>query len=300
MVGEAVGSVEAVWRYPVKSMQGETVERCSVLEGGVVGDRAFALFDEETGKLASAKSPRMWPNLLDFSAAFVESPVAGQPLPAVRITTPSGRIVETDDPAVADVLAEETGRRVRLVTSNPEGALLEQYLPPVEGADPSGADLYRDVLNDVFGTGSLYDAAPLHLVATATLDRLGELSTESRFDVRRFRPNLVVRTEGPSRFVEHEWEKQTLLVGSAQIRVTFATLRCVMTTRPQGDLPQDLEVLRTATRHNRRQVLSLGRYPCVGVYGLVTRPGPVGVGDAVRLSDESGAAAVRSANPPSP
>ena len=65
-----LGRVVALWRYPVKSMQGEALNRALLDERGILGDRALALLDVETGKVASAKSPRMWPNLLDFHATF--------------------------------------------------------------------------------------------------------------------------------------------------------------------------------------------------------------------------------------
>lgn len=283
-VFERVGSVAGLWRYPVKSMLGEPVDESAVTEAGLVGDRAFALLDIETGKIASAKSPRVWPNLLDFAASFVAPPSLDRPLPPVRIELPSGKAVHTDDPAVDDVLSEATGRRVRLVSSNPSGATFEMYVPPVEGADPEGGDLYRDVPNDIFGTGSLYDAAPVHVVTAVTLDRLGELSAEGPVDVRRFRPNILVALDDDTpRFAENDWVKRAATFGEVAVRITMPTLRCVMTTRPQRDLPQDLGVLRTAAAHNRLEVLGLGRFPCVGAYGLVVRPGTVHGGDAVGI-----------------
>jgi uncharacterized protein YcbX len=280
-----VGRVADIWRYPVKSMQGETLEASEVIETGLLGDRAFALLDIETGKVASAKSPRMWPNLLDFSVSFVEPPSVGKPLPAVRIETPDGETVSTADPDVDEILSLAVGRTVRLVSSNPPGGVFEQYVPPVEGADAEGSDFYREAPNDVFGTGSLYDAAPLHLFTTATVERLHQLYPEGRFDVRRFRPNVVIGTDDiEPQFVENDWLKSRLLIGEAGIRVTIPTMRCVMTTRPQRDLPQDLGILRTAAKHNRLDVLTLGTFPCVGVYCLVFRPGSIRVGDVVHLT----------------
>lgn len=283
--GWPVGRVGAVWRYPIKSMQGEMLEESEVADTGLLGDRAFALYDEETGKVASAKSPRLWPNLLGFSASFVERPSAGGPLPPVRIETPADEAFLTTDPDADERLSRAVGRKVRLASSTPAGTTFEQYVPPVDGADAEGVDFYREVPNDIFGTGSLHDAAPVHLLTTATLERLRQLYPEGRFEVRRFRPNIVVETDGigPG-FVENDWVKRHLVVGAVEIRVTMATLRCVMTTRPQGDLPQDLGILRTAAQHNRLPVLKLGKYPCVGVYGLVLGPGSIRVGDVAALA----------------
>jgi uncharacterized protein YcbX len=281
-----LGQVVALWRYPVKSMQGEALNRALLGERGILGDRALAVLDVETGKVASAKSPRMWPNLLDFHATFVEPPRAHEPLPPVRITLPGGEYVRSDDPIAEDLLSEATGRRVRLISSNPKGATYDYYVPDIEGVDPRGRDLYVDTANDMFGTGSLHDASPIHLLTTSTLNRLHQLYPDGRFDVRRFRPNLVIEsTEDRIGFVENAWLKRELSVGNALIRITFPMNRCVMTTLPQADLPHDPGILRTIAVNNRLQVLSIGKLPCVGVSGLVKRAGMIRRGDTVAFAD---------------
>src|SRR5205823_7164005 len=82
---EPVGTIRALWRYPVKSMLGEELDAVDLSEGGVVGDRAYALRDRETGKVASAKHPKLWPNLLACRAAFVDATRPDDELPPVRI-----------------------------------------------------------------------------------------------------------------------------------------------------------------------------------------------------------------------
>lgn len=284
-----LGQVSEIWRYPVKSMQGEPLGEAAVLDTGVIGDRALALRDVETGQIASAKSPRLWPDLLDFQAAFVDDPQPGSSLPAVRITLPDGDTVRSDDADVEVALSQATGRTVTLVSSNPAGETYEQYLPDIDGADPRGADVYTRSPNDVFGTGSLHDAAPLHLITTASLDQLGALHPEGRPPVRRFRPNVVVATEdGLTGFAEDGWLKEEVALGDVSMRVTLPMGRCVMITRPQPGLAKDAELLRTVTRHNRQQVLDIGRLPCVGVAGLVEQAGVVRCGDQVVLHDRRG------------
>src|SRR5438045_1674618 len=91
-----VGRVVGIWRYPVKSMQGEELNATALTERGVLGDRALALIDAETGKVASAKNPRRWPTLFDFRAAYVEPPREGMPLPPIRITFPDGASLLAD------------------------------------------------------------------------------------------------------------------------------------------------------------------------------------------------------------
>ena len=281
-----LGRVVALWRYPVKSMQGELLNASPVGERGLLGDRALALLDVETGKVASAKSPRMWPNLLDFCAAFVEPPRVGEPLPPIRITLPDGQHIRSDDPTAEEVLSRATGRAVRLISSNPSGAKYEFYVPDVEGANPGGRDFYTEYPNDIFGTGSLHDTAPIHLLTTATLSQLSELYPDGRFEVRRFRPNIVVAPAADGRgFAENNWLKRGLRIGTTTLRVTIPMARCVMTTLPQVDLPRDLGILRTAAVHNRLQIQTSGQFPCVGVCGLVRSSGTVRRGDTVAFVD---------------
>ena len=278
------GYIAELWRFPVKSMQGESVQTSEVQGTGLIGDRALALWDVQTGKIASAKSPRMWPDLLEFHAAFVEPPQPGQPPPAVRITLPDGGDVRSDDPDVEQVLSYATGRAVELISSSPAGATFEHYLPDIDDADPRGADTYTESPNDIFGTGSLHDAAPIHLITTATLDHLSELYPQGQFDVRRFRPNIVVATdEALTGFVENDWVKNELMLGDVCVRLTAPMARCVMITLQQPHLSQDVEILRTVTKHNRPPVLSMGHLPSVGAGGLVKQAGVARLGDPVAL-----------------
>ena len=88
-----VGAVAELWRFPVKSMQGEQLQEVTVTERGGWGDRAYALIDTATGKVASAKSVKLFPDLLACRAAFVEPPRAHRDVPPVRIALPNGRAV---------------------------------------------------------------------------------------------------------------------------------------------------------------------------------------------------------------
>ena len=118
----------------------------------------------------------------------------------------------------------------------------------------------------------------MHLLTTATLDRLRVLYPQGRFEVRRFRPNIVVETaNGEKDFVENAWIGQVLAIGDAiRLSITGPCPRCVMTTLPQGDLPKDAGILRTAAQHNRANV---------GVYASVLQGGTVRRGDSVRLEE---------------
>jgi uncharacterized protein YcbX len=239
----AVGSVVSLWRYPVKSMLGEELTSADLTERGVLGDRAHALVDRADGQVASAKDTRKWPGLFDLRAAFVEPPRVGASLPPVRIALADGTIVSTDQPEHHALLSRALGREVRL-----------------ERAE-----------------GTFFDAAMIHLLTRATLDKLHELYPAGRFEVPRFRPNLVVDTGDDARgFVEESWVGRTIAVGEeVLLRITGPCSRCVMTTLPQTDLPRDPGILRAAAQHNHGNV---------GVYASVIRPGQVRRGDLVRLA----------------
>jgi uncharacterized protein YcbX len=274
MPNETQGSVLSLWRYPVKSMLGEELGAIDVTERGLLGDRAYALVDNADGKAATAKNPRKWPTLFGFRASFIEPPRPGTSVPPVRITLPDGTTVTSQQPDLNQVLSKALGRTVTL---NPVGrgsagtVNAEEYWPDMEGLD------HRDTVTDFpIPEGTFFDCAMVHLLTTATLDRLHQLYPQGRFEVPRFRPNIVVvpASEGKD-FVENAWVGHTLVIGDdVRLSITGPCVRCVMTTLAQGDLPRDPGILRTAAQHNKVSV---------GVYATVERGGAVRRGDAVRL-----------------
>ncbi len=115
-VAGLVGSVGALWRYPVKSMMGERVETVVVTERGILGDRAYALVDGSTGKLASAKNPRKWGFLLTCKARFAEPVESDETMPPALITLPDGVCLRTNRPETAKILSELLGREVSIAS----------------------------------------------------------------------------------------------------------------------------------------------------------------------------------------
>jgi uncharacterized protein YcbX len=266
-----VGFVVSLWRYPVKSMMGEELNASYVTERGLLGDRTRALVDQATGRVASAKNPRKWGKLFDFRASFVDPPKPGEPLPEVRISLPDGRSVGSEQPGADGMLSEALGAQVRLMTASMEKPSYEEYWPDIEGL------ANRDKVTENFMPArTFFDGASVHLLTTATTDRLSELYPEGRFEARRFRPNLVVEpSQHVKDFVENGWVGRTLRVGEeVRLKVSRPCGRCVMTTLAQGDLPRDLGVLRTAAQHNKVRV---------GVYASVERGGNVKRADSVWL-----------------
>ena len=266
-----VGSVVSLWRYPVKSMMGEELGASHVTERGLFGDRAYALMDPSTGKVASAKNPRKWPNLFDFRAAYAVTPRPGEKIPPVRITVPEGTMVTSEQSDIDQTLSASLGHEVTLVTSAPKTPTLEEYWPDLEGLDH-----FDTVTDEEMPAETFFDLAVVHLLTTATINRLRELYPEGRFEVRRFRPNIVVEpASGETTFVENSWVGRTLNLGDeVSLRITGPCPRCVMTTLSQGDLPKDVGILRTVAQHNQANV---------GVYATVLKGGKIRRGDPVRL-----------------
>jgi uncharacterized protein YcbX len=291
MSNEVVGSVVSLWRYPVKSMSGEELNGSDVTERGLIGDRAYALIDRETGKLASAKHPRKWARLMDFGATFVEPPRLGCPTPPVRVTFPNGSSVASTEAGLDRRFSEALGREVLFAASAPEAATFEEVWPAVKGSRLYGRvqpGEGEEVVTDVPAAfaapaGTLFDFSAVHLITTNTLERLHELVPESRFEVRRFRPNVVVEIPRVGGFVENDWARRVVRIGEVRLKVIIPTPRCVMTTLAQGDLPGDPRILRATAEHNRIRAGGLGELPCAGVYAAVLTPGTLRQGDPVRL-----------------
>jgi uncharacterized protein YcbX len=265
------GTVVGLWRYPVKSMMGEELNRTEITERGLLGDRQFALVDAATGKVAGAKNPRKWGNFFDFRAAYVEPPEANATLPAVRLTLPNGTALTSESENVNEVLSGALGRAVELTQARAEQeSSAEEYVPDIEGLE------HRDTVTEwELPAGTFYDLAVVHLLTTATLDRLRELYPAGRFEARRFRPNIVISTAERG-FVENDWLGRTVTVGNTvRLRITRPCPRCVMTTLAQGDLPKDPGILRTAAQNNAANV---------GVYADVISAGAIHRGDPIVLN----------------
>jgi uncharacterized protein YcbX len=275
-----LGAVGSLWRYPVKSMMGEELNASEVTDRGLRGDRVYALVDRADGKVATAKNPRKWPHLFDFRANLIEAAAAGSQPPSIRVTLPDGTMITSVQDSCDQILSRALAREVTLesvargneqaTSSATSTANAEEYWPDMEGLD------FRDTVTDfALPAGTFFDCAVVHLMTTATLDRLGELYPRGRFEVRRFRPNIVVQpASGERGFIEDSWVGHTLAIGDeVRLSITGPCGRCVMTTLSQGDLPRDPNILRTAAQHNHVQV---------GVYAAVVQGGMIRRGDSVR------------------
>ena len=258
--------VASLWRYPVKSMGGEQLESCEVTHRGLVGDRAWALIDSETGRVVSAKNPRKWPNLLHFRARFVEPPATGGVVPHVEITTPAGDIIRSDSRDVDDRLSAEFGRPVHIASVPPVTPILENQVRSREGND--NIDL------ETLPGGTFFDAGSILILTTGMLDQLKALSPRSDFNAARFRPNILLRSVDTEN-VNEPLPGASISIGHAKLKVTDRCPRCVMTTLSQPGLNADPAILKTVVESTGGQT---------GVYAaLHSGPCAVAVGQSVEV-----------------
>ncbi|MGH0028946.1 MAG: MOSC domain-containing protein [Myxococcota bacterium] len=283
----SVGRVAGIFRYPVKSMRGERLERAPLGERGVVGDRAWAVRDEINGGIRGAKKLA---RLMECSARYTQEPPT-EGSGAAEITLPDGAKLSSGDADAAARVSAAIGHEVTLWPLVP-ASQLEHYR---RGA-PSHADMETE-LRSIFAReadeplpdlglfppeilqyesppGTYFDAFPLLVVTDRSLASMQRRAPGSRFDVRRFRPNLLLEAEGDDDFPEQAWHDRKLQVGGATLRVTVECPRCVMVTHAQDDLPKDPKVMRALVREAGGNL---------GVYARVETPGPVAVGDAAQL-----------------
>lgn len=278
-MNEPIGTVAVLRRYPIKSMLGEDLRAADVTERGFVGDRVLALVHPETGKVVSAKNPRLWRDMLKLAA--VSSP-------DVKIAFPDGTVTASSDPGIDAALSEFLARPVRLTATPPVGTSLDRADPEQVLRDGIDAQVRLDViehLGEAAPEGTFFDFAPLHLLTTSTLDRIAELSPRGAVELDRYRPNIVLRTPAEG-FTENDWVGRALRIGSdLTIQVIARTPRCAIPTLAHGELPRDTEALRVPAAHNRVSAMAdFGPQPCVGVYAQVLHPGRVALGDEVRLA----------------
>jgi uncharacterized protein len=295
-----VGSVAEIWRYPVKSMGGERLEQSAIATRGLHADRMWAVRDVELNTFTTG---RRWPVLLQCSARFVEDP-AGRPagpgdVLEVIVTFPDGGEMSSSDPAINDRLSQLIGKPARL-ESLPALSEKERYRTP----QANKADLRRqfaiaegerlpdfsmfpvrklaELARYATPVGALYDAYPILLMTRASLRAMAEHAPGSQFDVRRFRPNVLIDVDG-AELVEFGWVGGRVRAPNVTFSAEIPTLRCSIPTRQQGDLPADPTVLKTINAHADH---------CLGVYANVTSPGTLAEDDPLELEAASAPAAV--------
>jgi uncharacterized protein YcbX len=280
-----LGAVSQVWRYPVKSMMGESLDEVVLGPGGIVADRTWAVRDEVRGGIRGAKKLH---GLMAFAARYPVPP-PGEGVADVDITLPSGEVVSTADDDASERVSVALGHPVTLWPLQPRDDL-DHYRRGRPDSDDLLAELRavfaleaEDPLPDlsVFPPeimefesppGTYLDAFPLLIMTEQSLAALQAALPEARIDVRRFRPSVLIDAEATG-YVEQSWIGRRLRLGDAVVEIIAGCPRCVMTTLGFADLPPDRGIMRGLVRETG-QIL--------GVYGSVVEPGVVRPGDAVR------------------
>ncbi len=240
-----IGQIEAIFRYPVKSMRGETLDAATLGWHGLDGDRRLAFRRlAERGGFPWLNASKL-PDLILFTPQRRED-ANGEALPT-HVVTPDGEAM----PLFGDALAAEVGRR---------------YGAPVQ---------MMQLKHGIF------DDASISVITSATVHEVGRVSGSST-DVRRFRPNIVVRSIRAVPFEENEWVGGVLTFGDADdapaVAVTMRDARCVMVNiDPEGGSLAP-EVLKAVVRANQNNA---------GIYGTVTRVGRLAVGRTIFLHSRS-------------
>jgi uncharacterized protein YcbX len=252
-------------------MLGEELNSSYVTERGLIGDRMYAIVDQQTGKVASAKNPVKWGKLFDFRAAFIDSLQTVENIPPVRITLPDGSQIFSNHGEIDQTLSKVLGRQVSVMKASLEKPSYEEYWPDIDGL------AHREMVTDeAMPPQTFFDVAVIHLLTTSTINRLRELYPEGRFEVRRFRPNIVVEPTAEEKgFVENSWIDKEVTIGEEVVlRIIAPCTRCVMITLPQGDLPKDLGILHTVAKYNEVHA---------GVYASALSGGTIRRGDIVEV-----------------
>ncbi len=286
MVEHLVGRVAELWRYPVKSMLGERRDQMPITQRGTLGDRAWALRETATGRIASAKR---FPQLLAFQARYDVEPTfaaAGR----IEISLPDGRTICPEDPDASAIISDLLGHSVRLENQPASDEKTGIDRDTVFGDVPVNqmkADWTPESMPDYFQlmTGTFFEIGAVFILASGSVDHLRKLQGgTAQIDRRRFRPNIYIESEAEwGGFVEDSWLGGALNIGGAvKVDGFQPTIWCVTSTLAQQELPRDLSILRTAAQHHRG---------CLGVYATVTGPGLLHAGDAVYLASQGNEAA---------
>ncbi len=285
-----VGTVGQIWRFPVKSMQGDTVHAAHVSARGLRGDRAWAMRDEQRQEVQWGKRH---PELMLCAARYRSEPQDDAVAP-VEVTFPDGEtLASDDDERIHARLSKLVGVKAALWPLQPasdvqfykrykpdEGQFLQEMADAFarEPGEPM-PDLaqFPEVLMDhVAVPGTFFDNEEIHLLTSASLAHMRSLNPEAGWDVRRFRPNFYLDTPALSGLAENDWIGRTLRLGEVVLEISAPTPRCGMTVRPQGDLAYDKSILRTIVREAGQNL---------GVGAHCRQAGTVRAGDAVYLGD---------------
>lgn len=305
-----IGTVQQIWRHPVKSMAGERLGDCTVGPLGIPGDRGWALRDETTGEITNGKRI---PMLMECAARYVEQPNEGTGS-QVKIAFPDGTQIDSANPQVNARLSQVLGKELTLwplqpasnkahyrrktaaartlgrlsrfkafrralpsiiSLTNQEAGVREYFSREADEPIPNMAVLPPEVLEFTSPPGTYFDAFPIHVLTTASLEAMSGFNPTAVWDVRRFRPNFLIETEnGFEGLIEAGWNGRILRVGSVELKCEIPCARCGMTSHGHSGLPKDPSVLRSIVKDANQNL---------GIYASIVQSGAVSIGDPVEL-----------------
>jgi uncharacterized protein len=255
--------VVELWRYPVKSLQGERLASVNVEADGLEGDRRWGIRDEATGRVLTG---RREPRMLEAAATLN---AANEPV----IVLPGGSRLDGAGQATDAALSDWLARPVRLVRANHQrGDRAEFFADPTD--DTSAA------IEWTMPPGRFVDAMALLMLTTASLRAGATRYPNGDWDVRRFRPNVLVDGAGEG-WAEDGWCGQAIGIGAVELLPQQPCIRCTMVTRAQSGLRRDLDIYRTLAREHDG---TLGVWTAVRNGGLITEDQEVSL---CELADES-------------
>lgn len=267
-----IGKVEALMRYPVKSMLGESIKSSVITKHGLLGDRAYALIDQLSNKIVSAKNPKKWPNMFFYSAKYIFEPSV-ENLTDVKIVFPDNAYCNSNDKDINKILSSLLKHEVSLSSIVPENVQLEEYF-----ADIDEIEQKNNIVDAHMPNGTFFDLGNIHLLTIATLEQFKIINPDSNFHINRFRPNIVIQTDkNQSGFIENSWIGKEIAIGEEVVlKINQACPRCVMTTLEQSSFTKDLNILKTILKNNNGNA---------GVYAEVIREGTIKVNDVIQIID---------------
>ena len=285
-----LGVIKEIWRFPVKSMQGDMVAACRVTTQGLAGDRAWAMRDETRQEVQWGKK---YPQLMLCKARYSEEPSGHECMP-VNITFPDGETLTSGDDRIHAKLSELVGCAATLWPLQPAENIefYKRYKPTEaqfmndmvevfareEGEPFPDMSQFPEILMDhVSVPGTFFDNEEVHLITSASIRYMQEKNPQANWDIRRFRPNFYIETAaGIDGLAENEWLGKTLKIGEVLLQITAPTPRCGMTVQPQDNLDHDKTILRTIVREANQNL---------GVGAHCRQSGTIRQGDAVELID---------------
>ncbi|UTF58962.1 MOSC domain-containing protein [Gilvimarinus sp. DA14] len=281
-----IGTIQSIWRYPVKGMAGESVSQCRLDATGLQGDRQWAVQDIKRREIQSCK---FRPELLRCRA---QTDVNGE----INITFPSGEVLTCDDPQTSQLISQLVGYDSQLQALRPaadrdfyrrfkkdDHTWLKELKSTFEREDgeplPDLDNLPPTMQEFVSLLGTFFLVSPFHLLTTASLNHMASLNPNADWHIERFRPNLVVATEaGIEGLAEQNWVGHKVQIGACTIECNAEAPRCGAVIRQQSELEADSQVLRSIVRDANQNL---------GVYGEIIKPGHIRCGDTVTLLEKS-------------